>query len=303
MAFESKTHIDLHHLLATSDCPFNPRYGMRVLDYDKVAWGPPTTVELVEAVREFPLDRRDVMVTGYPKSGTNWMQIMLANFWDDWGHYRLTGCRRVPSLEFIGDGTDGYDIAVSSEPARLMKNHLAANHMPRTWRASGSKVIYMTRNPFDVCASFYRQLQIPALEFDRDWDAWVDRFIRGDTLYGGWQDHVRSWHCCGASDNVHHLSYEALSRDPVGETRKVVKFLGRPLDGQRFNDVVTKAMRENMDASGYSEQITVAAENLKYYRGKGRAGAARDQFSDAQKALMETKVIAPLRAAGVPIED
>jgi hypothetical protein len=302
MSFARKTHIDLNHLIATADCPFNPRYGMRVLEYDGIAWGPPTTFELVAAVKDFPLDARDVLVTGFPKSGTNWMQIMLANLWDDWGHHVLTGSRRVPSIEFIGDGTDGYDIAISSEPPRLMKNHLDASRMPGSWQTSGAKVVYMTRNPFDVCPSFFRQLQIPALEFDSDWDAWVDRFIKGDTLYGSWANHVRGWQALSADDGVHHLSYEALSRDPFGEMCKVVEFLGKPLDQARFHEVVKNALRENMDASGYSDQITVSRETLKFYRGAGEAGVGRDKFTSAQAERFESELIAPLQALGVQIE-
>lgn len=302
MSFATKTHIDLAHLMATHDCPLSPRYGMRVLEHDGIAWGPPSTVELVEAVKDFPLDPRDVMVTGFPKSGTNWVQIMLANMWDDWGPYVLTGSRRVPSIEFIGDGTDGYDIAVSSDPPRLMKNHLDATRMPRHWRASGARTVYLTRNPFDVCPSFFRQLQIPWLEFDADWDAWVDRFIRGDTLYGGWAHHVRSWHKYGLAENVHHVSYEAISRDPFGEMRKVVDFLGKPVSDARFEEVVTNALRENMDASGYSDQITVAADKLQYYRGGGEAGKGQAKFTPEQAERMEREVIEPLRAAGVPID-
>lgn len=302
MTFTRKTHIDLAHLMATHNCPFNPRYGMRVLEHEGIAWGPPSTVELVEAVKEFPLDMSDVLVTGFPKSGTNWVQIMLANMWDDWGSFILTESRRVPSIEFIGDGTDGYDIAVSSDPPRLMKNHLDATRMPRNWRASGAKVVYLTRNPFDVCPSFFRQLQIPWLEFEADWDAWVNRFIAGDTLYGGWTNHVQSWHAYGHAENVHHVSYEAISRDPFGEMRKVVNFLDKPVSDERFTEVVTNALRENMDASGYSDQITVAAENLRFYRGAGETGRGRSKFTTQQVERMESEVIAPLRAAGVPVD-
>src|SRR5262249_24816885 len=160
-------------------------------------WGPPTTVELVEAVKRFPLDESDVLVAGFPKSGTNWVQVMLANLWDDLGTYRHTGSRRVPSIEFTGDGTDRYDIAVSATLPRLMKNHLPADRMPNVWRGVKSKVVYLTRNPYDVCVSFFRQLQIPGLQFDADWNRWVERFAGGHTLYGGWLKHVLGWHELG----------------------------------------------------------------------------------------------------------
>jgi Sulfotransferase domain len=293
--------ITLEYLQKTSNCKFDPIFGMDVLVYDGIAWGPPTTVELVEAVKQFPLDPSDVLVSGFPKSGTNWMQIMLANFWDDWGPYELTGSRRVPSIEYIGPGTDGYDIAVASAPPRLMKNHMPMKAMPSAWSRVKSKVVYMTRNPYEVCASFFNQLSIPSLHFHGDWDRWVEQFVAGNTLYGGWLDHVIGWHNKGEQDGVYHISYEALSRDPFDVTRQVVEFLGKPLDEERFTDVVTKALRENMDKSGFSEQITV--QDLKSYRREGKVGASRSQFSPAQVALFEAKIFGPLRAAGVPIEE
>ncbi|MBV9511509.1 MAG: sulfotransferase domain-containing protein, partial [Caulobacteraceae bacterium] len=286
--------IGLEDLIRADAGRFDPLYGMKVLLHDGIAWGPPTTVELVEAVKDFPLDASDVLVTGFPKSGTNWMQIMLANMWDDWGAYRLTGSRRVPSIEFIGDGTDGYDIAIASAPPRLMKNHLPAHAMPRAWPRAKSKVVYLTRNPYDVCASFFGQLQAPGLEFDADWDNWVDRFADGRTLYGGYRDHLFGWHALGPDDGVHHVRYEKLRRDPVGEMRKVVDFLGRPLAEDRFQQVIEDARLENMDESGYSAQITV--KDLTHYRRGGQMGEGRDRFSADQLALMQAKVVGPLRA-------
>ena len=292
--------IDLKHLVATSQCRFEEAYGLDVFMYEGIAWGPPTTAELIEAVKVFPLDPRDVLVTGYPKSGTNWMQIMVANFWDDWGTYLATGSRRVPSIEYIGNGTDGYDIAIRAPAPRLMKNHLPIKAMPQNWASAGSKIVYMTRNPFDVCASFFRQLQVPGLNFDADWDKWVERFAYGYTLSGGWLEHVRGWHLQGPQTNVHHVSYEKLRRDPIGEMRKVVAFLGKPLADTRFDDVVEKARMENMDRSGFSSQITVA--DLSHYRAGGMVGEARRRFSQSQVDLFEERLLEPLRAAGVPVD-
>jgi len=289
--------INLEHLIKTSTCCYEPEYGMSVLMYDGIAWGPPTTVELVEAVKAFPLHCDDVLVTGYPKSGTNWMQIMLANLHDDWGTYRLTGSRRVPSIEYIGAGTDGYDIAVASPSPRLMKNHLPVHAMPIAWPEAKSRVIYMTRNPFDSCVSFYGQLQVPGLGFEGQWDPWVERFASGQTLYGGWLKHVLGWHTKSHADGVYHLTYEDLRRDPLSQMRKITEFLKKPVSDDRLRDVVEKALMENMDKSGFSEQITVA--DLSHYRHGGTVGEGQKQFSAHQVARFREAILAPLNAAGI----
>ncbi|MGE0385956.1 MAG: sulfotransferase domain-containing protein [Gammaproteobacteria bacterium] len=287
---------------AKPECAFDPRYGMVVLDYDGIAWGPPTTVELVEAVKLFPCDSSDVLVTAFPKSGTNWMQIMLANLYDDWGTCAITPHRRVPQLEYDAPDFEGHAMSLAARPPRLMKCHLPADRMPHAWYTERSKVIYMARNPKDVCVSFRHQLQaLGSQVFDGDWPSWVERFAAGRTIYGAWLDHVTGWRRLGPADGVLHVTYEAMRRDPAGTMRRVIEFIGKPVEPGRFERVVEAALFENMKASGLAEQINVGVKRDEFMR-KGEVGDWKNWFTPAQSALFDTRIDAPLRAAGIALE-
>ena len=288
-----------------ADCAFDPEFGMKVLRHDGMAWGWPTSRELVDKVKTFPCDASDVMVLAYPKSGTNWMQIMLANLYDDWGTCAITEQRRVPQLEYQAPGFEGYEMSLEARPPRLMKCHLPADRMPTLWHQPmhRSKIICMTRNPKDVCVSFRHQLQAPFLEFDDDWNFWFRRFVDGKTIYGSWLAHTLGWHKYGEHDGVLHVSYEETRRDQVAVMKKVIAFIGKPVDAQRFADVMEKSRFENMKDSEFQDQINFASEaqRARFMR-KGVVADWKNWFTVAQNEEFDEKIVKPLEAAGIHLD-
>lgn len=287
-----------------SDCAFDAEYGLKILNHDGLAWGWPTSRALVEKVKQFPLGASDVMVTAFPKSGTNWVQIMLANLYDDWGTCAITPHRRVPQLEYEAPGMEGYAESLRAQSPRLMKCHLPADRMPISWQANRAKVIYMTRNPKDVCVSFRYQLQVPNLEFDDDWDFWVERFTTGKTIYGAWLDHVIGWKKYGTEDGVLHITYEETRKDQIGTMRRVIDFLGKPVDEARFQEVMNKASFENMKESGYGDQINIGGpeSNRSRFLRKGKVADWKNWFTVAQNELFDERITRKLEAAGVRLD-
>jgi hypothetical protein len=276
---------------------------MKVLNYDGLAWGPPTTRRLVDDVKKFPLHSSDVIVSAFPKSGTNWMQIMLANLYDDWGTCAITPHRRVPQLEYASPDMEGYEVSIQAKSPRLMKSHLPADRMPAAWKDNRAKVVYMTRNPKDVCVSFRHQLQLPFLEFEDDWEFWVQRFVDGKTIYGPWLGHVLGWRRYSERDGVLHVTYEETRADQIGTMRKVVAFLGKPVDANRFDEVMAKARFENMKESGYSEQINfVKQEERGRFLRKGKVADWKNWFSVAQNEMFDERIVRPLEAAGIRLK-
>lgn len=286
---------------AVPECAYDSEYGMVVLNYDGLAWGPPTTVDLVERVKDFPLDASDVVVGGFPKSGTNWLQIMLANLYDDWGTCAITEHRRVPQLEYMAPTMAGYETSIAADPPRLMKSHLPADRMPRAWRENRAKVIYLIRNPKDVCVSFYHQLASFLQGPDADWDLWVRRFAEGKTIYGPWLDHVLGWHRLGEADGVLNVVYEDMRAQPLAVMRKVVAFLGRPVEDAALTKVVEAAEFDTMKGSALVQQINVGGSREQFMR-SGKVGDWRSRFTDAQSAYLDEKIIRPLERAGIYLD-
>lgn len=290
---------------AAAEWAYDPAYGLPVIQAHGLAWAMPTTRALLDNIRRFPLEASDVFVAAFPKSGTNWMQIMLANLYDDWGTCAITPHRRVPSIDYptviTPDGTmEGYEKCIAAVPPRLMKTHLPARLMPDAWLHRRAKVIYLTRNPKDVCVSFYHQLKNAGVGFDVDFERWVRRFVEGRTIFGGWLDHVLGWRRLNESDGVLHLTYEALRANPVGEMRRVVRFLGKPVTEARFAGIVEAARFENMRSSGLAVQINAGGSSGKLMR-DGSVGGWMKHLSPSQSALFDVQILPALTQAGLEL--
>jgi hypothetical protein len=150
--------------------------------------------------------------------------------------------------------------------------------------------------------SFRHQLQALGREvFDDNWPSWVERFVTGRTIYGPWLDHVIGWHRLGENDGVFHVTYEAMRRDPIGEMRRVVAFVGKPLAPGRFDKVVEAARFENMKASGLADQINVGVKRDEFMR-KGTIGDWKNWFTVAQNDYFDEHVVRPLQSTGIILE-
>jgi Sulfotransferase domain len=175
---------------------FEPAYGCKVFAYGGGAFTFESSRRFVEALRDFPLGDDDVVVVGFPKSGTNWLQITLANLYDQWGTTALTG-GAVPQLDIPSrEGFQGYEYSLAAASPRLMKAHCLYDHMPRAFREDGrGKVINIMRNPKDVCDSFYHQLDSlrEYMGLTSDWNGFVESFANGNVPFGPWLDHVIGW--------------------------------------------------------------------------------------------------------------
>ncbi|KAG0443224.1 hypothetical protein HPB47_015159 [Ixodes persulcatus] len=92
----------------------------------------------------------------------------------------------------------------------------------------GAKYIYICRNPFDCCVSFfYHTKAMPEYEFqDGTFDEFFEMFIEGKVDFGDYFDHVLSWYEHRNDPNVLFLTYEDLKKDTATWVLKIADFLG-----------------------------------------------------------------------------
>ncbi|XP_002737243.1 sulfotransferase 1A2-like [Saccoglossus kowalevskii] len=201
----------------------------------------------VERIRNFPVETNDVFIVGFPKSGTTWLQIVLSSLYEDWGTCRMNSHRRVPMLEMpTVPGVEGYRHCLEAPSPRLIKSHLPYNYFPVRRSDVGCKIIYICRNPKDVCVSFFHYLKgYRVLDGDNAWENFVTNFLSGDIVYGSWLDHAMGW-LGNVDDNILFLTYEDTMKDPEKMFRKIVKFIGRPVCEDKFNEVVEASDFRNM---------------------------------------------------------
>jgi hypothetical protein len=264
-------------------------YGMPVAIYQGRPW-PDWSVGLFGAVRDFPLQHDDVIVAGYEKSGTNWTQIMITNIygWETWGTTAITLNHSVPTLENRGP----YDICLNASSPRLVKTHLWRECVPQAWPTRG-KVVNITRNPKDVCVSFFEEL-VYSRGMTLTWDRWVEAFARGRTVHGPWVDHTISWRTF-VHPNLIHITYEETKRDPLGVMWRVADFLGRPYDPQRLEKAIADAEFSAMQKNEVKKQYAGMAR-------KGVVGDWKNHFTPEQSDLFDRKIDAKLREHGIHLQ-
>lgn len=289
---------------SVTESQFDPRYGYNVFLHDGVAFTPDMTHAGIAAIDAFPLDPSDVTVVGYPKSGTNWVTIVLSRLYPGWACTKNPGSNeggRVPDLHVPNRpsiGFVGFEHALASSAPRLMKSHANFRHMPRAFREDHiGKAIYITRNPKDVCDSYFNQLAGSGwFADDWTWDDHFNAFIEGRVFFGSWLENVVGWHAHHEEHGVLHIGYEEMNRDRRGTVEKIVGFLGPVPPGtidRVLEETAFDAMQKGDLKKLYQPQMV---------RREGKAGGWRKRFSVDQNERMDTAFSDRLREAGVPID-
>ncbi|XP_070562327.1 sulfotransferase 1B1-like [Ptychodera flava] len=251
-----------------------------------------------QELNDFTLNKDDVLVVGFPKSGTTRMTLLLREMYDDWGLIEAAGRQVVPLLEwsvsqFHIEGATGIarkaflENPSMSSSRRLIKSRLPYPILPRQFREDKvCKAIYMTRNPKDVCMNYFH-FEKSFVPLDRndepiEWNDFVQAFVDGLVVYGPWLNHVIDWmqHC--QAENILHVSYEELMHNPAAVVEKIVAFLDRPLGGKTIQQVIGSATFTN-------EGSTIT---------RGATGEWRKVFSKEENALVDRDIGKMLKAKG-----
>lgn len=177
--------------------------------------------KVVEDLIDYKPCDKDIFIVTYPKCGTTWTQFLV---WEIMHKGAVPPSpnqimfKHIPFMEYIGIE----HIQTLPEP-RVMKTHLPFHLQPYS---PSSKYIYVIRNPWDCCVSYYYHhcldSALPFLSFD----AYFKLFITGELAWGDFFDHVLSWHAHRNEPNVLFLTYEEMKKDTRKTLFEIARFLG-----------------------------------------------------------------------------
>lgn len=234
-----------------------------------------TAANLVRRVHpQFGYRESDIVMSGFQKSGNNWVGFLIANTLARAGgkdvdiHFR--------NLNDWFSSTFPRQPPVGGFP-RLMTTH--DPHLGQRTRA-----IYVLRHPADVMESYHHYLANRWNEDVGEFSA----FLR-DEAWGvpAWRRHVTSWE--GHWDVL--VQFEELKDDPLSQLREVVSLLDRDLDESVLEYAVEQSSFERMRRMEEEYGLPVkhgANPDYRFMR-KGESDQGADYFEEADyRYLWET---------------
>ncbi|XP_075554705.1 sulfotransferase 1C2-like [Dermacentor variabilis] len=168
----------------------------------------------------------EVYVAAYPKSGTTWVHFLVRRVLHQ-GHESPA----ESAVQCMLSSIFGY--AGSDTPNAVIKTHLPFGKTPFSEKA---RYIYVLRNPYDCCVSYYHQrvrlAHAPAISFDK----FLDEFIEGEVPFGDYFDHLAAWFPQTSRPNVICVPYEQLKTDVRSGVLRIADFLGTEYGNALRND-------------------------------------------------------------------
>lgn len=164
----------------------------------------------------------DVVLSTFPKSGTHWVQFIIQLILKKGGtittHKEFTDNMRLLEYSRCQDW-------IPSLPLRTFISHLPLSCDRLTQEA---KYVYVARNPWDVCVSFFHwTTNLGVYDFqDGTFEEIVAAFIGGNFGYGDYFEHVASGYELRAEPNVFFVTYEELKKQKRSVVLKLAYFLG-----------------------------------------------------------------------------
>ena len=197
----------------------------------------------------------DIVIATYAKSGTTWMQQIVAQMLFG-GDPALPVAEMSPWLDLRVPPKAVKLAEVEAQThRRLIKTHLPVDALVYSPRA---KYLYIARDGRDVVWSMYNHhvnanaawyaalndtpgrvgppIEPPPADIRQYWRDWIDQ--DGHPFWPFW-DNTRSWWQIRGLPNVLFVHFSELKRDMPGEMRRIAAFLDIPIDETRWRDILT----------------------------------------------------------------
>lgn len=239
------------------------------------------TREQMRKVLWFKPLEKDIFVGSFPRAGGSWVQYIIWTL--------LHGTQEVlptlkdmrtkyfPCIEQVDPDIVDKDLTKRNE-GRLIHHHLPKAFCP----AEVQKNIYIIRNPYDVCVSYFHHLKING-KYEADFDNFFECFIRGEIPFGDYFDHITGWWDERDEATAKVLLYEEMMANPNKAIVDLADFIGVTVTPQQVNDIATAT---NLQSLLSNESESVSQEHYRY----ARNGDWKKLMNEGQKIRLDALV-------------
>ncbi|WP_428241288.1 sulfotransferase domain-containing protein [Gynuella sp.] len=244
----------------------------------------------------------DIVIGTYSKSGTTWMQQIVAQLIFS-GEEKHDVAEISPWLDFAFVPKEITLAQLEAQShRRFIKTHLAADALLFN---DNAKYIYIGRDGRDVLWSLYNHVvnidhdqqqqlaensgkveapQMPRLDMSvvEFFHYWLDS--DGEPFWSFWH-HIRSWWAVRNSPNVLMVHFANLKQDMAGEIRRIAEFIEQPIDESIWPDILRHCSFEHMKRHA-EKYVPVGGAIWKggaqTFMNKGNNGRWRDVLSASE---------------------
>ncbi|XP_066479048.1 sulfotransferase 6B1-like [Tiliqua scincoides] len=228
----------------------------KLFTYDGVVY--PTTLcspKVFKAMESFEARSDDVLLSGYCKSGTNWVGQVVTDLvvTSTKKHEPHKLNEKLLLAEFpyfeIGD-TKKYERMNTYPPRRVMFTHLRPDKFPETFFKNKAKILLLIRNPKDVATSFFHfSNTFTAYPPYDTFGEFFSALMIGKMPWGSYIEFLCTWNKYIDKENVLPVTYEEMKEDTVTGAKKIAEFLELNLNEEDIHGVAErstfKSMKEN----------------------------------------------------------
>ena len=231
-----------------------------------------------------------LFVAGLPKSGTTWMERMLASYP---GYQEMM----IPeAIDYEVENQGSHDFELPADLLDRLENILAvlklhvhgSPHNSQMLRDAEVPYLIMYRDLRDVAVShvFYVQRTPWHPEHPEYKGLSTEEGLRhfGQTLLPEFVDWIRSWHANHDPERSLVVRYEDLLDDTTATFREVARLFGLPDDPDTIESIVEAHRFENLSGGRNPGED----ESDSFFR-KGISGDWKNYFTADLKALYEAK--------------
>lgn len=129
---------------------------------------------------------------------------------------------QIKWLKEMGNSVDYVDHLISP---RFIKSHLPFEILPNAINTIKPRIIYTSRNPKDLCVSYYFYLKL-AHQLTGTFDEFCEIFLTDHAPMGSFWSHTLTFWNKRNDSNVYFLKYEDMINDLPTVIRDCAKFLG-----------------------------------------------------------------------------
>ena len=243
-------------------------------------------------LRHRGLDRDDVFLASYPRSGNTWTRFLLTEILS----------QEAASFDNINQVIPEMGIHARARVRLPNGGRLIKTHEP--YRKEYRRAIYLIRDFRDVVLSQYareRELGLYKTEFGKYLEAYLDGRMSG---FGAWQDHLPTWldSPLERSGDLLVIRFEEMRQNPEAAISRIVDFLGLPAEENRVQAAIANNSVERMRAKENAAQKLPKSggEEGRFVR-KGAVAGWRERFTDEQLRLVDERAGKILVQAGYPL--